>query len=265
MSVGNLKDQGNKGNNFPWQLNVLKTLGLIAGSTAGGATEATALAILAAIQSGQEYEQNLVIDQGGVGCPTNCPTYLQIRIWNSVTHTFDPPIYYDADGNVVVPVGPLELVNPQYVLESILAQITAINTDFDVALSTRASEATLALTNVALSTINTTLGGLATQATLAAVKTVLDNIKLDTANLAPVNTTPGFTSDTSSVFATPVPTGVKAFSLLFRGTGGQLNGVNVPDGYRVDFGNGKDPVVTTMTYLRPTAGTGQEVLISTLS
>ena len=251
MSVGNLKDQGNKGNNFPYQLNTLKTLGLIAGSTAAGATEATLLQVLSAIQAGQEYEQNLVIDLGGTGCPANCPTYLQIRIWDTVNHVFLPPVYYDADGNLVVPVGPLELVNPQYVLENILTQVTAINADLDVALSTRASEATL-LT-------------LATEATLASVKTVLDNIKLDTANLAPVNTVPGFTSDTASVIAQPVPTGVKAFSLLFRGTGGQLNGVNVPDGYRVDFGNGKDPVVTAMTYLRPTAGTGQEVLISTLS
>lgn len=212
MSVGNLKDNGNKGNNFPYQLNTLKTLGLIAGSTAAGATEATLLQVLAAIQSGQEYEQNLVIDQGGVGCPANCPTYLQIRIWDTVNHVFLPPVYYNAAGAVVVPVGPVALVNPQYVLENILTQLTAINTA-----------------------------------------------------VSPVNTVPGFTADTSSIVAQPVPTGVKAFSLLFRGTGGQLNGVNVPDGYRIDFGNGKDPVVTAMTYLRPTAGTGQEVLISTLT
>jgi len=212
MSVGNLKDNGNKGNNFPYQLNTLKTLGLIAGSTAAGATEATLLQVLAAIQSGQEYEQNLVVDQGGVGCPANCPTYLQIRIWDTVNHVFLPPVYYNAAGAVVVPVGPVALVNPQYVLENILTQLTAINTA-----------------------------------------------------VSPVNTVPGFTADTASVVATAVPTGVKAFSLLFRGTGGQLNGANVPDGYRIDFGNGKDPVVTAMTYLRPTAGTGQEVLISTLT
>ena len=212
MSVGNLKDNGNKGNNFPYQLNTLKTLGLIAGSTAAGATEATLLQVLAAIQSGQEYEQNLVVDQGGAGCPANCSTYLQIRIWDTVNHVFLPPVYYNAAGAVVVPVGPVALVNPQYVLENILTQLTAINTA-----------------------------------------------------VSPVNTVPGFTADTASVVATAVPTGVKAFSLLFRGTGGQLNGANVPDGYRIDFGNGKDPVVTAMTYLRPTAGTGQEVLISTLT
>jgi len=147
MSVGNLKDQGNKGNNFPYQLNTLKTLGLIARSTAAGATEATLLQVLASIQAGQEYEQNLVTDLGGVGCPANCPTYLQIRIWDTVNHVFLPPVYYDAAGAVVVPVGPIALVNPQYVLENILTQVTAINADLDVALSTRASEATLSSLN----------------------------------------------------------------------------------------------------------------------
>ena len=70
MSVGNLKDNGNKGNNFPYQINVLKLLGLIGGSTSASATEATLLQVLAAIQSGQEYEQNLVIDKGAPGEPT---------------------------------------------------------------------------------------------------------------------------------------------------------------------------------------------------
>ena len=90
MSVGNLKDNGNKGNNFPYQINVLKLLGLIGGSTSASATEATLLQVLAAIQSGQEYEQNLVIDKGAPGEPT----YLQIRIWDTVTHTFGAPTYY---------------------------------------------------------------------------------------------------------------------------------------------------------------------------
>ena len=217
MGLGNGKyDNGNKGSNFNYELLVTQLLQAIVNAVPAAAccptdaTEATLLQVLAAVQNGQEYEQNLVTDLGDPSCP-DCPTYLQIRIWNTVTHTFDPPIYYNAAGAVVVPVGPLQLVNPQYVLENILTQLTAINTA-----------------------------------------------------VSPVNTVPGFTADTASVAVTAVPTGVKAFSLLFRGTGGQLNGVNVPDGYRIDFGNGKDPVVTTMTYLRPTAGTGMEVLISTL-
>ena len=131
MSIGNLKDQGNKGNNFPYQLRNLQLLGEIADNTAvpccpTAATEATLLQVLNSLQQGQAYTQALVTDQGGVGCPTNCPTYLEIRVWNGVS--FDAPIYYDASGAVVIPVGPLAFVNPQYVLENILIQDTAIAT-----------------------------------------------------------------------------------------------------------------------------------------
>jgi hypothetical protein len=36
MSVGNLKDNGNKGNNFPWQYAMLELLGQIAAGGGGG-------------------------------------------------------------------------------------------------------------------------------------------------------------------------------------------------------------------------------------
>lgn len=85
--------------------------------TAGNATLSS---ILAALQSGQEFEQNLITDATGA-------TYLQIRIFNEVTHTFNAPVYYDAAGSVVVPVAPLVLVNPQTVLNNILTQVTATN------------------------------------------------------------------------------------------------------------------------------------------
>lgn len=77
--------------------------------------------------------------------------------------------------------------------------------------------------------------------------------------------TPNFISDTVSVIPQNTPTGIVSFSLMFRGNGGQLNGANVPDGYSISFGNGKDPINTSMTYLRPTSGVGQEVLISKLT
>jgi len=41
MSIGNLKDQGNKGNNFPYQLKNLQLLGLISDNLSGLATETT--------------------------------------------------------------------------------------------------------------------------------------------------------------------------------------------------------------------------------
>jgi len=184
MSAGNTKTQGNKGNNFPFQFRNLQLLNQIEMAVAslvppgGLATEATLQSVLVALQNGQEYEQNLVSDLGNPACPANCPTYLQVRVWNTVTHGFDPPVYYDATGAVVVPIGPLELVNPQYVLADILTQIIALNASVDVNLSTRASELTLAALNAAFTATN-----FATEGTLLLIKGVLDNIKLDTAKL----------------------------------------------------------------------------------
>ncbi len=174
MGLGNDNPKvGDLGSNYNYQLKVLKALQAIMGSTGGGATEATLLMVLAALQNGQEFEQNLVTDLGGVGCPANCPTYLQVRIFNTETHTFDPPIYYNAAGVVVVPVGPLQLVNPQFVLDNILVQLQAINADLDVSLSTRASEATLAAISVLF---DVPLSTLATEGTLLNVETALNTL-----------------------------------------------------------------------------------------
>jgi hypothetical protein len=161
MSIGNLKDNGNKGNNFPFQLGALQMLKMINDSITGGGgggglfTEATGLQVLAALQNGQEFEQILVVDQGGVGCPANCPVYIQIRIWDSVNHVFGPPVYYDASGAIVVPVGPLQFVNPQFVLDNILTQVTAINNTVNAAVS-RTPTIQLIPANTALA--NTTAG-----------------------------------------------------------------------------------------------------------
>jgi len=130
MSIGNLKDQGNKGNNFPFQLAVLQLLDSISTGTSSpccptAATEATLQQVLSAIQGGSLFFNNLVIDQGGAGCPANCPTYSEVSVWNGTGFTIT---YYDANGAVVVPVGPLVYVNPQYVLNDILLQVTSINT-----------------------------------------------------------------------------------------------------------------------------------------
>lgn len=141
MSIGNLKDQGNKGNNMPYQRAVLELLSQIAVGTGGGgccptaateptlqtvAKDATLQAVLAAIQGGSLFFNNLVIDTGSPACatPAGCPTYSEVRVWNGTTFV---TTYYNADGNVVVPIGPLEYVNPQYVLNDILLQALAIN------------------------------------------------------------------------------------------------------------------------------------------
>lgn len=125
MSIGNLKDYGNKGNNFPYQLRNLQLLGGIQDccETSGG----TLLSILAALQNGQNFIQTLVEDQGGTGCPTNCPVYLEVKIWNGTG--FDPAVYYDAEGNVVTPIGPVVYLNPDFHLAQMVTLLTSINTD----------------------------------------------------------------------------------------------------------------------------------------
>lgn len=230
MSIGNLKTNGNKGNNFPFQLSNLELLGEISAGVnppGGLATELTALQILMALQDGQEFEQNLVMDLGGVGCPTNCPTYLQVRIWNTVTHTFDPPIYYNASGVVVVPVGPLEIVNPQYALENILLQVTAINADLDVLLSTRNAEATQLLIQALLTTIDGDTSNLdvalSTRASEATVATLLTTAafqaRINTLGqkLAADSTPVVLASDQSGIPITvttlPLPTGAATAAL----------------------------------------------------
>lgn len=122
MSIGNLKDQGNKGNNFPYQLRNLQLLGDIAASVVtipGLATEATLLQVLTALQNGQEYEAILVVDAGNV-------TWLEVRIWNIDTHTFDPPVYYLVGSNTPgIPVAPISYINPNTYLSTIAANTLA--------------------------------------------------------------------------------------------------------------------------------------------
>jgi hypothetical protein len=273
MSVGNLKTNGNKGNNFPYQLGALQLLDAIAAGVAppgGLATEATLVQVLSAIQNGKEFEQLLVIDLGGVGCPAACPTYIQIRIWNTTTHTFDPPIYYNAAGAVVVPIGPLQIVNPQYVLDNMLVQLTAINTDLDVALSTRASEATLLAVGTVLSNILTALANVANldvalstrnaEATQLLVRAAVEaiNTKLTTVARVPsaVNVTAGVGGTTTA--------GVRSVSLWFRGANGSVGGVPVPNNAIMTFNAGaEEDTLNGIAYVRPTTGEARIIITYT--
>jgi len=118
MSIGNLKDYGNKGNNFPWQLKMLvgqqcacDALKEIADNT--DTVEPLLAQILTAIQNGTDYEAMLVVDNAGV-------TWLEVRIWNGTT--FDPPIYFLAGSNTPgTPTAPITYINPN----SYLAQIVS--------------------------------------------------------------------------------------------------------------------------------------------
>lgn len=117
-SIGDLRNSGLQGNNFPWQLKMLMgqqcacdALTEIADNT--DTLEPLLAQILAAIQNGTDYEAALVVDNAGV-------TWLEVRIWNGTT--FDPPIYFAAGSNTPgTPVAPITYVNPN----SYLAQIVS--------------------------------------------------------------------------------------------------------------------------------------------
>ena len=132
MSVGNLKDQGNKGNNFPYQRAVLELLSNISGGSGGccpatntllqntTAKDQTLQSILAALGQGSTFYSNLIVDNNGTG-----NTYSEVRVWNGTS--FNPSQYYDASGALVSPILPLVYVNPQYVLNNILLQVVAVS------------------------------------------------------------------------------------------------------------------------------------------
>jgi hypothetical protein len=126
MSIGNVKTEGSKGNNFPWQLKMLvgqqcacDALKELVDNT--DTVEPLLAQILAAIQQGTDYEAALVVDANDV-------TWLEIRVWNGVT--FDPPVYFLAGSNTAgTPVAPITYINPNTYLAQIVSNTTGLATE----------------------------------------------------------------------------------------------------------------------------------------
>ena len=150
----------------------------------GGATEATLISVLNAINNTQQDIEILLVRDTGNG---------DVVLQQITDYSGGAPVitYKDVNGNVVVPVGPLEYLDPSAVLQSMLTELLTLNTvDF-------ATETTLGVVNTNLGTINTNvqlgnvvlsnlLTTLATEATLLDVETAIDAVKLDTAKLTAV-------------------------------------------------------------------------------
>lgn len=78
--------------------------------------------ILSTLQSGQDYEAKLVVDDNGNG-----QTYLEVRKWNSDTQTWEPPEYYLPGSNTPsTPILPLVYINPNTFLAQIVSNTTGI-------------------------------------------------------------------------------------------------------------------------------------------
>lgn len=91
MSIGNLKTDGGKGTNWPWQYRMLKGLeGII------NAINTTAEA--------QEYEAK-VVNINCTGDPfTGDRLYLEVRVFDVDTGAFNPPVYYLPGDNIEYPL-----------------------------------------------------------------------------------------------------------------------------------------------------------------
>lgn len=185
MSKGNLNTYGGKKNNFSWQQSLLLINGAIQAAASAGATEATLQLVLAALQNGQDYEAKLVRDSD-----VPSVTWLEVRLFNTTTGTFDPPIYYPAGSNTPgSPVLPVIYIDPTTLLATIASNTTGLATEVTVAgiksqtdllnfiataLEVNVSASALP-TGAATAALQTTLNGLvATEATLAGIKAQTD-------------------------------------------------------------------------------------------
>jgi hypothetical protein len=129
-SIGNLKNSGLQGNNFPWQLKMLqgqqcacdylKEIDLNTDQV-----EPLLVQILAAVQDGTDYEAALVVDANDV-------TWLEIRIWDPLPPpgAFLPPVYFAAGSNTPgIPVLPITYINPNTYLAQIVSNTTGLATE----------------------------------------------------------------------------------------------------------------------------------------
>ena len=81
MSIGNLKTQGGKGTNWPWQYRMLLGLDKIAASVA---------------TNGKEYEAELVsITCAGPVPPAGTVIRLEVRVWDATSGAFTSISYYE--------------------------------------------------------------------------------------------------------------------------------------------------------------------------
>ena len=176
MSIGNINNEGNKGNNFPWQLRMLNgqqcacdELMAIAANTDG--VEFLLTSILTSLQAQTDYEARFVLETCP-GAPETTRVLLEVRIWDVDSATWGPITYYLPGSTTPVTIGPLcaiEYTDPNSFLAQILTELqlqTPILTDIEfdtsaIAINTAAIDGSI---DVNLSTV-------ATQATLAVVET----------------------------------------------------------------------------------------------
>ena len=100
MSVGDLKTDGLKGNNFPWQLKMLKGLqgiinAIIAIPTTSGLSKIPKIERISGITLGISVQ----IQSISIACPTSSSTFIDVSTDNGINFRNVNPgetVYYDA-------------------------------------------------------------------------------------------------------------------------------------------------------------------------
>lgn len=127
LNVNILGRDGNTRAKVTGQEELLVSIGSFGPSASGLATESTlknieglSNLILAAIQAGTEYEAALVIDAADV-------TWLEVRVYNQSTGSFDAPVYYQAGSNSPgTPIAPITYINPNSYLAQIVTNTSSV-------------------------------------------------------------------------------------------------------------------------------------------
>ena len=240
MSFGNLKDNGNKGNNFPYQLAMLKLLGTIATNTASGAdnelvnTDYIAIANGVGYSIGDSATRTLVLSVPG-------GNVVATLWWNNTTGLQIIPAPPYADFDQVSTATSVTVVNGAGVLAVNIQDggnsITVDNANLDAPLSTLNKEATQLLVKTAVEAINTKL------TTVARVPSA-------------VNVTAGVGGTTTA--------GVRSVTLWFRGANGSVGGVPVPNNAIMTFTAGaEEDTLNGIAYVRPTTGEARIIITYT--
>jgi hypothetical protein len=166
MSLGNLKTEGQKGFNHPWQRKMLNVLNQIDGNT--DLMEFLLSSILTTLQAQTDYEARFVLET----CPGPATrVLLEVRVWDQDSGTWGPIKYYLPGSSVETPIGvgcTIEYTDPSSFLAQILAELqlqTPILTAIEVDTTNTVNE---------LTDINTTL------ASILADTTIISNIDFAT-------------------------------------------------------------------------------------
>ena len=240
MSIGNLKTEGGKGTNWPWQYKMLLGLDKIAAAVVTG---------------GKDYESDLVsITCAGPVPPAGTVLRLEVRVFNTATGAFTSVSYYEP-GSIVA--------DPADYSGCTITYLQAGD----------ATEATLQAILTKNTEIETTADAILAMNTDIEAKTTL--VVANTDDIKGFNET--IRDNTNAVVVTPalidtiasgtVAAGARSVSIANVGTEiGTVLGTNLAVGATVTFDAGSlNNTLSAVAYDPTTPGTGTRFLIATLT